>query len=314
MSLPFETSPETKVTFLGGGSSSTFPNPPADNTTALGTSALRYSQGFFGSSGIRIGDGTNGANITADAADGTANLIITGGTTGRPVLSSGVGTYSLAVHTGYTCVGDTRANAIAASGLILTTTEVWSNGYTLNVGRSGNRTGTIYASNQGISLAGASLSATGGNSNEAQQVTKPVTAIANAVATGVLTITIPNAAHSAIVRVTLAASLGLGGGGVDIANQATAGISYDIAVTRLSGANAVAAISAAYGSTGSATSATANSCTVTAAMSAVSGAVGATNTFTVNATISRGAGTSTNHTCLVKAEIINSNASGITLS
>jgi hypothetical protein len=85
-------------------------------------------------------------------------------------------------------------------------------------------------------------------------------------------------------------------------------------LARLTGVNAVAAISAAFGSSGSATVAGGNSCTVTAALSAVSGAVGATNTFTVNVTISRGAGTSTNHTCLVKAEILNSNASGITLA
>lgn len=171
-------------------------------------------------------------------------------------------------------------------------------------------TGGPIASASAFSINGLIGAATTGT-----QHVKPITAIANATATGVLTITVPNAAHAATVRITLHASLGTSGGASpDIANQATACISYDIALARLTGLNAVAAISAAFGSSGSATVAGGNSCTVTAALSAVTGGVGVSNTFTVNATISRGAGASTNHTCLVKAEILNSNATGITLS
>lgn len=140
---------------------------------------------------------------------------------------------------------------------------------------------------------------------------KSVTAIADNVATAVATVTIPNAAHSATVRVKLTGSLGAGG--AVGANEATGTIGYDFAVARTAGVNAVTTISAAYGS---ATAAVAGAATITisAAASAISGAVGASNTFTVNVTIAKGSGSSDNHTCLVYAEVINANASGVTIA
>lgn len=150
-----------------------------------------------------------------------------------------------------------------------------------------------------------------GAANSVTEFIKAVTAIADATPTGVLTITIPNAAHSASVRVTLVGSLGAGG--AIGANEASGTVSYDIAIARTAGVNAVATISSAYGS-GMASVAGAATITVTAAMSAVSGAVGASNTFTVNVTITKGSGSSANHTCQVRANVINANATGVTLS
>lgn len=157
-----------------------------------------------------------------------------------------------------------------------------------------------------------SMGGTPGGATTATRRVKAVTGIADGAATAVLTITVPNAAHSGTVRVCLVGSLGAGG--AIGANEASASISYDIAITRTAGVNAVAAISAAYGSSGSAAVAGADTCTVTAAVSAVSGAVGATNTFTVNVTVARGGGASTNHTCQVLGEIVNANASGISIT
>lgn len=140
---------------------------------------------------------------------------------------------------------------------------------------------------------------------------KAVTGIADATATDVLTITVPNAAHASSVRVTLVGSLGAGG--AIGANEASGTVSYDIVITRTAGVNAVATISAAYGS-GMASVAGAATITVTAAMSAVSGAVGASNSFTCKVTITKGSGSSANHTATVLAQVINANATGCTLS
>jgi hypothetical protein len=49
-------------------------------------------------------------------------------------------------------------------------------------------------------------------------------------------------------------------------------------------------------------------------MSAVSGAVGASNSFTVDVTISRSGGSSDNHTCLCYAKLLNANVTGITIA
>jgi hypothetical protein len=143
------------------------------------------------------------------------------------------------------------------------------------------------------------------------ELNKSVTGIADAAATSALTITIPNAAHSASLLVRVTGSLGAGG--TIGANEATATNTYLIALTRTAGVNATAAISAASGAAATAVAGAAT-VTCTAAMSAVSGAVGATNTFTVNVTITRSAGTSTNHTCLVYAQLMNANATGITIA
>lgn len=144
------------------------------------------------------------------------------------------------------------------------------------------------------------------------EINKLVPTIANNVATATFTVTIPNGAHSASLRVRLKGSLGAGG--AIGANEASASIAYDVCFARTAGVNAVAAISTAYGSSGSAAVAGAATCTVTGAVSTVSGAVGATNTFTVNVTVARGSGTSDNHTCFAYGELINDNASGVTIA
>lgn len=156
-----------------------------------------------------------------------------------------------------------------------------------------------------------STGATPGSASMDTHLGKTVTGIANNTGTSVLTITIPNAAHSGIVHVRLGGSLGAGG--AIGANEATAAITYDIAVTRTAGVNAVATISTAYGSA-AANVAGGSTATITAALGSVGGAVGATNTFAVNVTIAHGTGSSTNHICQVDAWIDNANASGITIN
>ncbi len=150
----------------------------------------------------------------------------------------------------------------------------------------------------------------GGVLSAATQI-KTTTAIADATGTPTNTVTIPNAAVSASLKIILVGSLGAGG--AIGANEASGTVAYDVAITRTAGVNATAIISTAYGSAmtnvvGAAT------ITVTAALSAIAGAVGAVNTVTVNVTITKGGGTSTNHTCVTHAVLTNANAAGATLS
>lgn len=142
-------------------------------------------------------------------------------------------------------------------------------------------------------------------------IQKSTAAIANAVATTILTITIPNAAHSATIRVTVVGSIGAGG--AIGANEASAANSYWVTVTRTAGVNAVATVSAAFGAAAAAV-AGATTVTATLAAAAVVGAVGASNTIPLQITITRGGGSSTNHTCQAIAEVLNANATGITVA
>jgi hypothetical protein len=156
-----------------------------------------------------------------------------------------------------------------------------------------------------------SVGGAAGGAASSNKLTKQVASIADNTATAVLTVTVPNGAHSGRLRITLTGSLGAGG--AVGANEATGCVTYDFTIARVAGANAVVTASTAFGSATCGV-AGADTITVTAAASAVSGAVGAANTFTVQVKIARGSGSSANHTCLVVAEIANANASGITIA
>ena len=142
-------------------------------------------------------------------------------------------------------------------------------------------------------------------------INKAITGISDATGTATFTVTIPNAAHSGSLKVTLVGSLGAGG--AIGANEASATIAYDIAITRTAGVATVATISAAYGSAASAVAGAAT-VTVTAVVSGMTGAVSATQTFTVNVTITKSGGSSDNHTCLCFGELLNANVTGVTIA
>lgn len=143
------------------------------------------------------------------------------------------------------------------------------------------------------------------------EINKAVAGIADNVATATFTITIPNAAHSASILIVPTCSLGAGG--AIGAGEATGTISYNVSIARTAGVAAVGTTSTGYGSASSLVAGAAT-ITTTGALSAVSGAVGATNTFTFNVTVAHGSGSSTNHTCVMYARLMNANATGITIS
>lgn len=284
-------------------------------TTAIATpSALIATTGQLFASTVSgatlMGFGTTG-DVTLKNRAGTDVLIVLSNTT--TVSFAGQTTQADAwVLTGSAATPSASVRCIHAAGSSSNLGYAVPTGgsHTLQVaGANIARLGAVGFATTGALMIGTAATATLGLATQSAASVKAVTAIANGVATAVLTVTIPNAAHSATVRVTIVGSLGAGG--AIGANEATGTVSYDIAVARTAGVNAVVTFSVADGSA-MANVAGAATITVTAAASAISGAVGATNTFTVNATITAGSGSSTNHTALVRYEVLNANATGVT--
>ena len=143
------------------------------------------------------------------------------------------------------------------------------------------------------------------------EINKAVTAFTNAVAKTVFTVTVPNAAHHAVIELEVQGALGAGG--AIGAGEAMATNTYKIAIVRTAGVATVATATAATHAVAVAVAGAAT-VTATAAVSAMSGAVGATQTFTIDVTISRSGGASDNHTCLAYAKLMNANASGVTIA
>lgn len=144
------------------------------------------------------------------------------------------------------------------------------------------------------------------------QITKTVTAFSDTVAKDVFTVTIPNAAHAALIEIDL---LGiLGAGGAIGAGESTKLAKYQVVVVRTAGVNVVPAISSAIGGAGALVAGGDGITSVVATLSAVTGAVGASNTFTIKVAITRAGAGADNHVLLASARIVNANATGITVS
>lgn len=152
--------------------------------------------------------------------------------------------------------------------------------------------GTTPATIQGIALT-------------ATRIVKALTALADATATTIATVTIPNANHGAMIRVTV---LGVTGDG-DSADSAiyTIGISRAVGVT----SRAVVSTKSVVGASGAGATATA---VVTVTVTAMVGAVGVTQTFTIQVAVARTAGASTNHVAVAELELLNAFATGITMA
>lgn len=238
----------------------------------------------------------------ASAAD--TGCLVAGGSTIASFASTGLNVSTGALGVGVTPSGS--GNLDMSGGLSINTSNPGAG--------SLNAAGSITAAaavNIGTLLTSASsATATTGAVGSYMMKTKSVSAIANAVATDIFTVTIPNAQNMAGIEATLNCSLGAGG--AVGAGEGSASIKYNFAVTRTAGLATVVGASAAYGSS-TAIVAGAATITLTAAATAMTGANNATQTFTIQATVSRGSGSSTNHTCRATAEILNAQASGITI-
>lgn len=134
------------------------------------------------------------------------------------------------------------------------------------------------------------------------------TAIADNTATDLITVTVPDGNHAAAIRLTLLASLGTGTDTFE-SSRCAEGM---VVLARKTGVNVVAAV-ATLALAQIATVATGGTLTLDYDLGSVSGAVGATNTFTIRATLVA-TGTITDLQCVVLAELINAEASGVTIA
>ena len=146
-----------------------------------------------------------------------------------------------------------------------------------------------------------------GVATSAYKLIKKVTGIADNTATDVLTVTIPNANHAAGIQLTFVSS----NGSTDAFESSRIATGY-VVVARTTGANAVTT-AAAIGNAAIATVAAGATHTLAYAVSAITGAAGASNSFTVQVTIDDSGNVGSNQV-VVLAEVINSEATGVTIA
>lgn len=147
-----------------------------------------------------------------------------------------------------------------------------------------------------------------GGAGSLQSVLKQVAAIAQATATDILTVTVPNVSAGAGGRIVVTSVITQTGH----IGDSTRTVEYLWTVTRVAGAAAVITISIITGGSVIATSAAGYTLTSTLAASAVTGAVGATNTFTFQ--ITNTGSTSSTTTATILAECLNTLAGGVTIA
>lgn len=145
------------------------------------------------------------------------------------------------------------------------------------------------------------------------RIVKNISSIANGVATTIATITIPNGAHSAGVFVQGLAWIGAGG--AIGAHEGAQAFTRTIVLTRTAGVGTTSSSDDVTGGDFASTNvAGGTAVTLNFAPAAASGGVGATQTVALQATISRGSGSSTNHRCICTIELINAESSGISIA
>jgi hypothetical protein len=262
----------------------------ADYTTTAGLTAYLASPPAIG--------GTAAAAVTGTTVTATTQAIAPQGSAATPGYA-----FASATNTGLFVNSSLRFSVGGTQRGALTSASVFLLGSSLDagLGRVGDN---AFAFGNINTAAGAATTRT--------EINKTVTGITDAAATATFTVTIPNAAHTATIEFELTGIIGAGG--AIGAHEAAATTSGKIIVTRTAGVNAVAsAVSTAFGAV-AANVAGATTVTVAAAVSAISGAVGATNTFTINVTITKAGGSSANHICLCYAKVMNANASGVTIA
>mgnify|MGYP001571168226 CR=1 FL=1 len=146
-----------------------------------------------------------------------------------------------------------------------------------------------------------------GTATSASKLTKKVTGIADNTATDVLTVTIPNANHAAAIKLTFLSS----NGSTDAFESSRVATGH-VVVARTTGVVTVTT-AAAIDDAAIATVAAGATHTLAYNVSAVTGAAGASNSFTIQVTIDDSGNLGSNQ-IVVLAEIINAEATGITIS
>lgn len=144
-----------------------------------------------------------------------------------------------------------------------------------------------------------------------QELTKETTAIVDATATAVLTVTVPNVAQAAMLEISVIGRLGAGGAiGADEAVQTS---KYQASIVRTVGVASVCTLSAQLGAVAVAV---AGAATVTATLTAVANAegVGVANTHTLKVTITKSGGASAAHKCNLSVRLLNAPGATVTIA
>lgn len=311
------TAPAQITTAQAGAAASLTASDAVAGSSVAGAAAGANASVIAGNAARLTSGNANGGNVVlrGGTAVGTGTegqtQIVRAGTAARPTLylltDSTTGWYRSAGDI-WTFSQAGTARITLGNGITLGSAGVIA--FTSGASTAGADVGFCRAASNSLQFAGGS-GVTAGQATSRTEINKLVSSIVDATATKVFTITIPNAAHSANVEVTINGSLGAGG--AIGANEATGTVKYNVSIARTAGVNAVATISTAYGSANSSVAGAAT-ITVTGDLSAISGAVGAVNTFTIRVTITKGSGSSANHTCTAHAVLLNANASGITIA
>lgn len=142
-----------------------------------------------------------------------------------------------------------------------------------------------------------------GGANSSLKITRTVTGLTDNTATLLATITVPNILLGAALNVAVVGTTGDG----DSTNVAL----YTCGLARIAGAAANATLSTK--SVGATTTGVTATAVTTLTLGSVGGAVGATNTFALNVTVAKGAGSSTLHTATAEITVLNTYAGGVTV-
>jgi hypothetical protein len=134
------------------------------------------------------------------------------------------------------------------------------------------------------------------------------TGIADATATAIITVTVPNAAHNAAIFLNILGHLGTGTDASESSRTATG----SVVIARTSGADTVAVVSTLEAAQ-IATVSGGGTLTLAYDLSTLTGASSATQTFTIRLTLTV-TGTITDHTAVISARLLNSLATGVTMA
>jgi hypothetical protein len=246
--------------------------------------------------GIVVADAEHGLVVTGNVIDTvgigvyitstTANNIIA---TGNHIASASFGIVTDAAHTG--------DNIVFSNNTLLNVT-------TTSSGAGVTKYGNVGGTSEVESFNGKAPGAAGAQ----HTLVARKTGIADATATGVITVTVPNAAHNAAIFLDILAHLGTGTDASESSRCATG----CVVLARKAGADTVATV-ATLETPQIATVAGGGTLTLAYDVSTLTGASGATQTFTIRLTLTV-TGTITDHTAVVSARLLNSLATGVTMA
>ena len=269
----------------------------------------------------------NSADLSAERAlTGTANQVTVtdngANSTVQLGLPQSIGTGSSPEFTDLTLSGTTASRLLSTNGSKLLASVAnlasWIAGTSnqITVGDDGDGSVTLStpqnihtsASPQFTALL---LGGAAGGATSAHTIIKKITDIDDAVATDILTVTVPNADHAAAVKLTFLSSNGNGDSDMTAFESSRVATGH-VVVARTTDANAVTA-AATIDDAAIATVAGGATHTLAYDLSSISGAAGAVNTFTIRVTINDSLNLGSNQ-LVVFATLINSEATGVTIA